>query len=124
MNGGPRLPNMAFFGVAVHMQNGVRGGWVGPTPQEGKRWSATPDEWRIEMDLELTGKRAIVTGGSVGIGKAPDGITVNLVHPGATRTDRTDAAKEPGDRPRTGGPGQRRPRVRRPGVSDGSGRSA
>ncbi len=80
------------------------------------------------MDLELTGKVAIVTGASRGVGKAiaeelaregvdvaicarsrdaleataktladqlgGHGITVNLVHPGPTRTERTDAETE------------------------------
>lgn len=48
------------------------------------------------MDLGLKGKVAIVTGGSMGIGKATtlaeevakDGILVNCIHPGSTRTPR------------------------------------
>lgn len=74
------------------------------------------------MDLQLAGKRAVVTGASRGIGKAiarqlaregadvvlaargldaltknladelgPQGITVNAIHPGATRTEKTTA---------------------------------
>ena len=55
------------------------------------------------MDLGLKGKVAIVTGGSMGIGKATtlaeevakDGILVNCIHPGSTRTPRNvQLAKE------------------------------